>query len=208
MGKSVRGKLKTNIQWIQAIPAWRQVSGAWPKTLAEKMNSAIRTFGMLCFALVAGCAGVKEAPPSVMARPVIIDPSLEGPKPDGAVAVEVPRSVAIQPDVSAAPLPSDPRKTVMTRGEAIAHEPVAGAPAPPSESQSAVKAAPAPARAPAKVAAPPAAIEQPRKSEAPPTVARKLEPPLDVAALKSRLRDTMPSASSPSSRSGTRWMTC
>ena len=33
-------------------------------------------------------------------------------------------------------------------------------------------------------------MEQPRKSEDPPPVAKKLEPPLDVAALKARLRDT------------------
>jgi hypothetical protein len=46
--------------------------------------------------------------------------------------------------------------------------------APPSKSQSAAKAAPPPVNAPAKV----------------PASAKKLEPPLDVAALKTRLRDT------------------
>jgi len=46
------------------------------------------------------------------------------------------------------------------------------------------------AKAPAKVAASPAAIEQPRKTEKPLAVAKVPEPPLDVAALKARLRDT------------------
>ena len=51
-------------------------------------------------------------------------------------------------------------------------------PAPPSDSQSAAKAAPPSVKAPAKVPGSPA------------PVARKLEPPLDVEALKTRLRDT------------------
>lgn len=46
------------------------------------------------------------------------------------------------------------------------------------------------AKAPAKVSASPAAIEQPRKNEKPVAVAKAAEPPLDVAALKARLRDT------------------
>jgi hypothetical protein len=69
---------------------------------------------------------------------------------------------------------------------------VATAPAapPPSKSQSPAKAAPPPAKAPAKVSASPLAVVQPRKHEDPPPVAEKLEPPLDMAALKARLRDT------------------
>ena len=64
------------------------------------------------------------------------------------------------------------------------------APAPPSKSQSADKAAPPPAKAPARASASPAAIEPPRKNEDPSPVVKKLEPSLDVAALKARLRDT------------------
>jgi hypothetical protein len=75
---------------------------------------------------------------------------------------------------------------------ALPIEPVAAAPAPtpPSKSQSAAKATPPPAKAPAKVSASPLAVVQPRKNEDPPPVAEKLEPPLDMAALKARLRDT------------------
>ena len=154
------------------------------------MNSAIRTVGILCLALTAGCAAVKEAPPSVMARPLIVDPSLDGSKPDGAVAVKPPRSEAIQPDVAMAPPPAEPRQPVMTGEEVIGNKPVAGAPVPPSKSQSAAKAAPTPAKTPEKVSASPVAIRRPPKNEDSPPVARKLEPPLDVAALKARLRDT------------------
>ena len=80
----------------------------------------------------------------------------------------------------------------MTGSEAIGTAPVAVAPAqtaPPSKSQNAAKAAPPPAKTTAKVSASPMAVEQPRKNE-PAPVARNLEPPLDVAALKTRLRET------------------
>jgi len=142
------------------------------------MISGIRTIGILCFALASGCAGLKEATPSVTA-PLIVDPSLDRPNRDGTVAV--------------APPPAGPRQPVMTGDEATGIEPVAGAPTPPtppSKRQSAAKAAPPSAKAPAKVSASPVAIEQPRKIEDPLPVAKTLEPPLDVAALKARLRDT------------------
>jgi hypothetical protein len=80
----------------------------------------------------------------------------------------------------------------MTADETIGTEPVAAAPAPPApptKSRSAVKAAPPPAKATAKVSASPMAVEQPRKNE-PAPVAKNSEPPLDVAALKTRLRET------------------
>lgn len=152
---------------------------------------AARVIGIHFFALVAGCAGgVKEAPPSVMAQtgPLIVDPSLVGSNQDGTVAPEPPRSEAkAEATVALAPPPAGPHQPVMSANEAIGIEPVAGAPAPPSsKSQSAAKAAPPPA----KLSASALAIEQPRKNEDPPPVARKLEPPLDVAALKARLRDT------------------
>jgi hypothetical protein len=118
------------------------------------MMPAVRIGGILSFALAVGCAGVKEAPPSVIAQsaPLIIDPSPVGRNDDGAVA--------------------------------------APPPTPRAKSRSTAKAAPAPAKAPAKASAPPPAVEQPRKHEDPPPAAKKPEPPLDVTALKARLRDT------------------
>ena len=155
------------------------------------MISAIRTIGILFFALAAGCAGLKEVPPSVTAQPVIADPSPVGPNRDGAVAAEPPRPEAIQEVVALAPPPAEPRQPAMTGDEATWFEPVAGSPTPPTvpskRSQSAAKAAPPPAKA---TPASPVAVAQPRKKEDPPPIARKLEPPLDVAALKARLRDT------------------
>ena len=64
----------------------------------------------------------------------------------------------------------------MTGEEVVGAGPVTVAPAPPSKSQSAAKAAPPSVKAPAKVSAS--------------SVAKNLEPPLDVAALKTRLRET------------------
>jgi hypothetical protein len=61
----------------------------------------------------------------------------------------------------------------MTGDQAIGIKPAAGAPALPSRSQNAAKDAPASVKAPANVPASP-----------------KKEPPLDVEALKTRLRDT------------------
>ena len=85
----------------------------------------------------------------------------------------------------------------MTGDETAAKEPAAAAPTPPEAYTSTAKAAPLPAKpaalpayAPAKAAASAPAIEPARKKENPAPVARQLEPPLDVAALKSRLRDT------------------
>ena len=132
---------------------------------------------------------LKERPPGVMARPLIVDPSLIVPKRDGAVAPEAPRSEAIQEDL-APPPPARPRQPAMTRDEVIGNEPVARAPAPHSKTQSTAKAAPPPAKTPAKASVSPKGIEQSRKNEDPPPVARKPEPPLDLAALKERLRDT------------------
>ena len=138
----------------EAIPASQQVSGATP---------AVRTVGILLCALMAGCTGVKEAPPGVKAQ--------------------------AEPMVMAPP-PAAPRQPATTADEAIAIEPVAAAPVPASKSQSATLAAVPPAKAPAKASASPVAVEQPRKNENPLTVAKAQEPPLDVAALKARLRDT------------------
>lgn len=127
------------------------------------MMPAVRTIGILCLALAAGCAGVGEAPTSEMAQTV-------------PLMVESP--------------PVGPLQPVMTADAVAGIEPVADAPTPPSKSASATTAAPPPAKAPAKISASPVAVEQPRKTEVPPPVARPAEPPLDVAALKSRLRDT------------------
>ena len=162
---------------------------------------AVRAIGILCFVLAAGCAGVKEAPPNVLAQrgPLMVDPSLLGRNQEPAVADQSRPAVAIQetaaPTLRLAeaiqePVAPAPREPVIRVSEVVANEPLVGAPAPPSRNQNATKAAPPPAKTPAKVIASPAASEQPRKNADPPPVAGKPEQPLDIAALKERLRDT------------------
>lgn len=146
--------------------------------------------GIFCFALAAGCAGVEQAPPGVLAQsgPLLVDASLVGRGQDAAAAPEAPRSEASRETIELAPPPAPRPQPAPSGGEASAKETAAPAPAPPSPS--AAKAAAPSAKAPAKVSAPPPAIEPPRKSDAPAPVARAAEPPLDVAALKERLRET------------------
>ncbi len=153
---------------------------------------AVRILGILGLVLATACAGVKQAPPSAMAQagPLIVDPSLIGRNQDGAVAAEPPRSKAIQEAVALAPPPAGPRQPALAVNEAIGSEPAAPAPVPASSSRSAANAVPAQAKTPAKVPVSPAAIEPPRKLDTPAPVAKTPEPPLDVEALKARLRDT------------------
>jgi hypothetical protein len=81
-----------------------------------------------------------------------------------------------------------PRQPVVAGDKTIGIEPVAGAPAPPSKGQTAAKAVPPPVKAPAKIPASPPGVEKPLKKQDP--AASKPEPPLDVEALKTRLRET------------------
>ncbi len=92
--------------------------------------------------------------------------------------------------VKEAPPAEGPHQPVTTENEAIKPEPVAGAPTPPSRSQSAAKAASPRVETHAKVVTASPAIEPPRKNEKPLPVAKTLEPTLDVAGLTARLRDT------------------
>ena len=138
----------------------------------ENTMSAARITGILFFTLAAGCAGLKEAPP----------PSVTA---ESEARRETP--IAFAPPPAG---PHQPVKTVMTENEVLGLDPVAGAPTPPSKGKSAARAAPLSATGPAKVSASPAAVEQARKNEGPPAAARNPEPPLDVAALTSRLRET------------------
>ena len=155
--------------------------------------------GMLCLVAAAACAGPEEPPPGAKAQmaPLTVEPSVAGPNLDRTVAAETARPETKEAAIFAlAPSPAEPRQSAMTGDKAIENEALAGAPAPPVSSQSTAQAAPPPAKAPGELSAAPAAVDQPRKdeaappNEAPPPVARQLEPPLDVAALKARLRDT------------------
>jgi hypothetical protein len=123
--------------------------------------------------LMAGCGGVKQVPPA--------EPAKSAPETQAAAPSAQPPSAVPQP--SAAP-PSPP----------IAAAPAAPQPAerPAAPSTSAgettAKATPPQTKAPPKAAppAPPVA----KKESAPPETAKPQEPPLDLASLEKRLRDT------------------
>ena len=135
----------------------------------------MRTIAILLFGLAAACTSVKDAPPGATPQP---EPA--------AVA---PPAAAPPPAPVVAPPPAAPLQPA-SKGEPIATEAVVGAAPPQSENQGAKPASP-PVKAPAKAPAPAVAAEPPPKSEKPAAaVAKPQEPPLDVAALTARLRDT------------------
>lgn len=136
------------------------------------MMPAMRTVGIFLFALATGCVGGKEVPPSVMAQsaPLIVDPSLLGRNQDGAVAAGPQQSESIREADSVTSPPAALRRPVVIGIDSAGIAPPPGVPVSPSGSQG--------------------AANQPQKDEGPPPVAKKPEPPLDVAALKARLRDT------------------
>lgn len=157
------------------------------------VQPAVRITGILFFALVAGCATVKEqAPLSIIAQTgsVVVDMSLDESSQNGAAPAEPLRSEAGGKAIAVLVLPAVPEQPVMISGETIEAEPVVNAPTQPSKNQSAAKTAPPLAKTPAKMVISPVTIEQPRKVEEVPLVVKKPEPPLDVAALKARLRNT------------------
>jgi hypothetical protein len=168
----------------------------------------MRIFGILLLALAAGCAQVKQAPPSVTSakmEPLMVDPSLIGPgragmkesgtKEPGTEEKAAVLATPIRPEakeqaaIALAPPATGPREPAASGDKAIGTQPVAGATAPPTPSSKS-PVAPRTAVPPAKVSASPAASAQQRKNEEPLPAARAPEPPLDVAALKARLRDT------------------
>lgn len=158
-----------------------------------RMLPAMRMIGMLCLVLAAGCAGVEQAPVDARAQggPLLVDPSLLGRNQDMSAGYASRRAEAQEeaPVALAQPIAAA-QQPVVTRSEIAANEPSAATSAPPARSVNTAGAAAAPAKAPASVPAAAAAIEPPPKTQAPPPLAEKPEPPLDVEALKARLRDT------------------
>ncbi len=165
-------------------------SRSLPLTCAGKIMSATRLTGILILGLAAGCAGVKEAPLHVAARPVpvIVDSAPVEPNCDAVTTASPPRTESKAPtSVALEHLPPAPHQPVKTTTVAVGGKVVASAvPAPSFKTHSFAKAGQAPVKVPA--AAP--ALGQASKKAAQPAVAEALEPPLDVAALVVRLRDT------------------
>lgn len=146
---------------------------------------ARRTIGMFFVAMATGCAAVTGTPPNAggEAGPLIVDPGLFMPVVRRAVAAEAP------PGEPAQPL-GEPQQPVIVRGEGIRMEPAAVAPASTARSPGADRAVVPSTKATANASASPAAVVQPRRIENAATTVMTAEPPLDMAGLKARLRDT------------------
>ena len=152
----------------------------------------MRYIGMLLLVAAAACTGLKEPPPHAAAQmaPLTLEPSAAGPNPGRAVAAETAQSETKEAATLAlAPPPTTLRQPATNTSKTIENEALAAAPAP-LRSQSAAKAAPPPTKASETPFAAAPALAPPRKQEAPPQVVRQAAPALDVAALKTRLRDT------------------
>lgn len=141
---------------------------------AQVMRAA-RIVGILFLLLTASCAGVK--PPAPVAPP-------QTAAPQATAEAVVPVGTPVGPQ-------SPPPPTVLTQGGAapvVPAPPPARPPTTPSTGQSAAKTAEPSAKAPAKAPASPAQAS--RKESIAPDVAKQKAPPLDVASLEQRLKDT------------------
>jgi hypothetical protein len=122
------------------------------------------------------------------------EPAASVPSENAAVAAEPLPSEAKEETKEEAKLGSaplaDPRPPMAIGKEPADVEPSAAVPPAQSKVQGDAKSAHPPAHAPAKTGVVPALIEQPPKHEDAAPIARKPEPQLDMAALKTRLRET------------------
>jgi hypothetical protein len=172
------------------------------------MMHAARLLGMLYLVLAAGCAGIEPAPAGVTAQssPAILAPAAAPSSQALIVAAEPPRSQA-KPDAKLELAPREPphetlaprepvapREPLAIGGEAPVTEPAAAVPAAHAGSEGDARAAASPAKTAAKIPAVPAVvpgvIAHAPADAAPAPAAKALEQPLDVAALKLRLRNT------------------
>ena len=165
--------------------------------MTQKPTAIARTLGILLFALAAGCAGLNETSPGTRAQadPVIADPALPAPVPPVAVAAELPQeqakgdanpAAATPPVEHAGTRPEATPATLATRSVTAHPSPKTPAPAP----HVAAKDVTRPANAPERAAASAPSVPEASKHEIPGSAARPAEPTLDVADLKTRLRET------------------
>ena len=139
-----------------------------------------RFFGFASLVLLmAGCGGVKQAPPA--------EPAKSAPETQAAAPSAQPPSVPSPPTTSPPPSATPPSPPIAA---APAAPQPAERPAAPSTSpgETAAKGTSPQTKAPPKAAppAPPVA----KKESAPPETAKPQEQPLDLASLEKRLRDT------------------
>ena len=145
---------------------------AWQALCCVDMMPTVRNAGILCVILATGCAGVREAPPIVLARsvPLAVEPSLIGSGHYQVVTTDA-SAAAVKAEVPAAvaEVPAAVDRSASRESGAITARPL-------------VKPfAKAPSAMDAVVRTDPGRIPAPTA---------QAEPPLDVAALKMRLKDT------------------
>jgi hypothetical protein len=137
----------------------------------EPMMRAARTAGLLLVLLTAGCAGVKPPPP--------IAPSPTPSPQTGETAAPLAKPAA---------QPSPPAPTAAQTATATV-EPASAAPAPSTSAPAGprdTKAGPPTAKAPS----PAPAAQATRKDSTSPDIAKQKAPPLDLASLETRLKET------------------
>jgi hypothetical protein len=143
----------------------------------ERVMRLAGVVGLVFVLLTSGCAGLVTPPAGA--------PSQSSPPRAGVEAVA--------PVVPQTPLPSAPPSVGTPAGVAAA-EPTSGPAAPsaaPSNGPTVGKTTPPGAKSPAKTPAPAAPGAQPsRKDGTPPEVAKPKAPPLDLASLEQRLKET------------------
>ena len=131
--------------------------------------------GLLVAVLIAGCGGVKPAPPS------------EPPKSNAAQA----GTAAPVAPLPTPPPPSPPPEATPSAPAAVAPaQPPAAPPTTPAASGNIARAAPPAAKAGKAPSAPAPAAQPPKKEPAAPETAKPQTPPLDLNSLETRLKET------------------
>jgi hypothetical protein len=132
------------------------------------------SFGSLLVLLIVGCSGVKPTPPA--------EPVQSAVPPGGGISAPAVPSAASPSPPSQPPIPAQGETPAVAPPERAA--PPSTAPAPAAKGASK-------AEAPAKAGAPASAATQPAKKEVTQEAVKpKAEPPLDLASLETRLKET------------------
>ena len=161
------------------------------------MRPALRTAGLFLLVLEAACTGVKGTPASASAisQPLIVDASLLGSRSNRVDPAEPPGLATKAEAVIVTPLPpAVSPQPVQATPTVVVTEAVADVKTPAAVSEGPARTAPPMVRVPARTSTPvTAAVVVPAVAPVvlpPVTASAAKEPPLDVAALKARLRDT------------------
>ncbi len=189
-------------QWAtEQTDAWRQDKlSAWDRSLCLQTNAGrpdtgatrpyrtefimprVRIVEILCIVLAAGCAAVTEKPPIVLAQsgPLMVARALLVQNRNSVSSTEAPGSVATPP-VRVTPVAPGPSQGVAKVSPALATGSAQASDNVPAKASPIV---------PAKLSPSAPAIGQPVEHADSVPVTPRRESPLDVAALKARLRDT------------------